>query len=288
MFNGEIKILQMLESIRNDTLNNFFELVTMLGEETIMVILIAVLWFAFDKRLAQKIFFITAVSLGINSIIKNIIKIPRPFAEGEITCVRADTATGYSFPSGHTQNFSTWISVVSLQIRKRWFSDLAGVLIISVAFSRMFLGAHYPSDVIAGGIFGVVFAFMGNMLYDRIEDKNKLYIGVILLLAPFAVIFMIKPDLMYADFYKTYGMILGLFFVTEKKSISIDYSVGAIKKILRIVISILTAYLVKEGIGTLNVTNMIQVSFLMDTIGYMALVVIVLGICPILFNKLKI
>ncbi len=174
MFAFELEFLQFLEGLRTDTLNKFFEFVTMLGEETLMIIIVVTLWFAFDKRLAQKIAFITATSLGINGIMKNFLKVPRPFAAGELTCVRPDTATGYSFPSGHTHNFATWITVAAIWFKKLWFAIFAGVLIILVGFSRLFLGAHYPSDVIVGGVVGSIIAIVGSTIYDRAENKKAL------------------------------------------------------------------------------------------------------------------
>ncbi len=290
MFSGELRFLQLLEGVRTSSLNAIFEFITMLGEETLMVILIAMLWFAFDKQLAKRIFFIAAVSIGINSIIKNIVKLPRPFAGGKVTCVRPDTATGYSFPSGHTQNFSTWTTVLALRIRKAWFSVLVTVLIVLVAFSRMFLGAHYPSDVIIGGLIGVLLAVIGNVVYDRVQNKHELYIASIAVLTPFAVAFMFKPDPMYADFYKTYGMLIGLFFViiAEGKGTPLNYDVAAWKKVLRVVIGVMVAYFVKEGISALDATEIVQLSFVINTIGYTALVFIALGICPVLFNRFKI
>ena len=69
----EILFLKFLEAARTDFLNSFFEYVTMLGEETILVLVIAVIYFIFDKRLAQKILFITLSSLCTNSALKNII-----------------------------------------------------------------------------------------------------------------------------------------------------------------------------------------------------------------------
>ena len=150
MMELQIKILKMLEGIRSVFLNNFFEGVTMLGEETLMVLIIVTLWFAIDKRIAQKMFFVTIASMGVNGVIKNIAKVPRPFAGGGVSCVRPETATGYSFPSGHTQCFATWSSLVAVNLKKWWVKLFVAVLIILVGFSRMYLGAHYPGDVIVG------------------------------------------------------------------------------------------------------------------------------------------
>lgn len=101
MFVFELAFLKWLEGLRTSFLNALFEGVTMLGEETLIILLVVALWFAVDKKLAQQVFFVTATSLSVNGIIKNFAKVPRPFAKG-ISCVRLDTATGYSFPSGHT------------------------------------------------------------------------------------------------------------------------------------------------------------------------------------------
>ena len=105
MFNLEINILKYIQSLRTDVLNNIFELITMFGEEMIVVLLIAILYFAVDKKYAQKFLFVMLASLCFNGIIKNIVRRPRPFTVDGITCIRKETATGYSFPSGHTQSF---------------------------------------------------------------------------------------------------------------------------------------------------------------------------------------
>lgn len=290
MFAFELEILKKTELLRNDFINSFFEYVTMLGEEVLMILLVAILWFAFDKRIAQRLFFITVVSLSFNGIIKNIAKIPRPFASGEVTCVRPDTATGYSFPSGHTQNFATWSTAVAIKLKKTWVSVITGILILLVALSRVFLGAHYPSDVIVGMILGVAFAFIGNSIYDKTEDKSKLFTYVLLLLTPFVVFFMIKPDPLYADLYKLYGMLAGLILAVsfEERFASLDYTVAIWKKALRVVIGVALALAVKEGFKALNVFTVLQLSLAFDAIRYIALVFVCLGLCPFLFKKLNI
>lgn len=101
MFSFELQFLKFLESLRTDFLDILFQGITILGEETLMILLVVTLWFAVNRREAQKVLFITAGSLCVNGIIKNLVKMPRPFTRG-ISCVRGDTATGYSFPSGHS------------------------------------------------------------------------------------------------------------------------------------------------------------------------------------------
>lgn len=289
MFAFEMNILKFLEGIRCGWLNELVELITMFGEETLLVILIVTLWFAFDKRAAQKMAFVSLASVCANGVIKNLVRMPRPFASGEVSCVRPETATGYSFPSGHTQNFTTWVTLVAVQLKKKWFSLLAAVMILMVALSRMYLGAHYPSDVIVGMALGVGFAFFGNWLFERVENKQLLYIGVVALMTPFAVGFMIQPDPLYADMYKVYGMMAGLSLAVgmEAKFAPIDYSVCWWKKLLRVVIGAAIALGVKEAGKLFYMTDAVRVNLIVDTLRYFALVVVLLGVSPVLFKKCR-
>lgn len=289
MFGFEMNIMKSIEGLRTDFWNGFFEAITMFGEELLMILLVAILYFAIDKHLARRLFFITTVSMGVNSVIKNIAKVPRPFASGEVSCVRPSTATGYSFPSGHTQSFATWSTAAALRFRFRWFTVLVAVMIPLVAFSRVFLGAHYPSDVIVGVLLGLLFAFVGDIVYDRIGNKQILYWGAVLLLTPFIVYFLFDAEPLYADLYKIYGMAVGfpISVLLEERYASMRYDVPWWKKALRVLISVAVALILKEGIKLLDVSGVMQIAFLLNAFRYMALVVAVFGGCPILFKKLR-
>lgn len=259
----------------------------MVGEETVAIILVAVIYIMFDKELARRLFFITAASLGVNSIVKNFVKRPRPFSVGAVTCVRSNTATGYSFPSGHTQNVATWSTALAIRFKKFRLMLFAVLVTALVAFSRMFLGAHYPSDVIAGAIFGIAFAFICSGAYDRVSNKNILYGAVILILAPFAILFLFHADPLYADFYKLYGMFLGAFcsVLFEEKYVAFDYDTAVWKKILRVVIAVILAFVIKEGIKKLFVFESVQLLLIGGMIRYFILVFTVFGLYPLLFKK---
>ena len=289
MFSFELDFLKLLEGIRTDFLNTLFESITILGEETLMILLVAILWFAIDKRLAQKLLFATVSSLTLNGIIKNIARVPRPFTRG-ISCVREGTATGYSFPSGHTQEFATWSTVFAWKFKKLWLSIVTGVLIVLVAFSRMYLGAHYPSDVIVGALLGVGMATLANFLFDKVPDTRKLYVGAMVIFTPFIVYFLFEADPLFADFYKTYGMLGGLTLVSflDAKCGELSYDVPVWKKALRVVIGVVIAYALKELLKLVNVFEVTQISLLIDALRYFVVVVAVGVLCPMLYKKAKI
>ncbi len=290
MFKFELDVLLFLQNIRTDILNVLLQVITMLGEEVVMVLVIAILYFCIDKKFAQKLFFVTVSSAGINGIIKNLVRFPRPFATGKIICVREDTATGYSFPSGHTQTFASMSTTIAKKLKKPLVTFIVGILIVLVAFSRMYLGAHYPSDVVVGAVLGVVLALIGTSLFDKVENKKVLYLATIILLTPFAIMFLINPDEHFEDFYKIFGMLIGFLFAVmfEEKYAPLEYNISWWKKVLRVVIGIVMALLIKEGVKIFNVFDSLRMNLVFDAFRYGALVFVTLGICPWIFKKMKI
>ncbi len=289
MFAFEIQILKFFEGLRSNFLNAIFEGVTMLGEETLIVVIIGILYFAIDKDLAQRVFFITVFSQSVNNVIKNFAKVERPFANGKVSCVRPETATGYSFPSGHTQNFSTWSMTLSQKLKKKWMIITSIALAVLVAVSRVYLGAHYPSDVVVGLLLGFTFAILGNFVYDKFNNKNKLYLISILILLPLVDYFLFVPDPHFADLFKVYGMAVGFTFAVrvEEKFAPINFSVRWWKKLLRVVLAVIIALACKEGLKLLYFTDLIQVTLVFDMLRYFVMVFAVFGLYPILLKKMK-
>ena len=288
MFAFELNFLKWLESLRTDFLNTLFEAITILGEETLIILFVVAIWFAVDRKLAQQVFFVTATSLSINGIIKNFAQVPRPFTKG-ISCVRVDTATGYAFPSGHTQGFATWSSFFAAKFKKTWVSILVGVLITAVAVSRLYLGAHYPSDVIVGVALGVGISLFGNYLFAKVKDVKKIYLGTFLILTPFIVYFLIAADLLFADLFKTFGMVGGMVAISflDENTEPLSYDIAWWKKLIRIVIGVVLAVALKEAIKLLNVFEIMQISLLIDAVRYFIVVMTVGYLCPMLFKKIK-
>lgn len=285
----EIELLQSIEAMRTDTLNNVFEGITIIGEETLIILLVSIFYFAFDKRFALKLFFVSLISVCVSVVIKNFVQVPRPFTTGEVTCVRPETATGYSFPSGHTQLIATWSSALAMYSRKIVAGVVVALLIVLVGASRVYLGAHYPSDVVVGALLGLCFGIFGCMLYDRVQDKKKLYVGAIVALAPFALFFLITADPLFEDFFKVYGMAIALPFslMIEERYVQMDYDVPWWKKVLRIVIAVALTLAVKEGVSMLNLFDVVRLSLAFDMVRYTLVVLVVFGLCPLLLKKLN-
>ena len=107
-----------------------------------------------------------------NQFLKITCRIPRPWVlDPDFTIVEAAraVATGYSFPSGHTQNAVGTFGAIALQTKQRWVRWACIALVLLVPFSRMYLGVHTPLDV---GVSFVLALALAAALYPAFRTEQ--------------------------------------------------------------------------------------------------------------------
>lgn len=164
-----MQFLYWLEAHRAPWLDAVMSTVTHLGAETaFIVIAIAVFW-CVNKRHGYYLLAIGFMGTLFNQFLKLCFRIPRPWVLDEnftiVESARAE-ATGYSFPSGHTQSAVGTLGGVARFTRRVWIRIVCVVLAALVALSRMYLGVHTPKDVVVSLVIAVVLIFA---LYPIIE-----------------------------------------------------------------------------------------------------------------------
>lgn len=171
-----MEFLYLLESIRTPALDAFFSTVTHLGAELVFMVLAVVLYWCVSK--AQGLYLLAVGCLGttLNQFLKLAFRIPRPWVKDPsftiVEAARAD-ATGYSFPSGHTQSVTGVFGALARDSKKRWFQFLCVILIVLTAFSRMYLGVHTPLDVGVSLVLGVILVFALYPLKKKMEQTPE-------------------------------------------------------------------------------------------------------------------
>ena len=154
---GEI-LLQIQQHLRTDMLTPFMKIVTFLGNRGWFWILCAVVLLAVPKTRKTGYAAVLSLIFGVivtNLLLKNIVARPRPFAEIEALIPLIAKPTDFSFPSGHT-TASFAVALVMLRMLPKKIGIPAVVLAALVAFSRLYLGVHYPTDVLAGFVVALV------------------------------------------------------------------------------------------------------------------------------------
>ena len=142
--------LRLLESVRVPALDTLFSGITYFGDELAFLALALLLFWCVDKRTGYYVFVVGLFGTLANQFLKITCRIPRPWVlDPDFTIVEAAraAATGYSFPSGHTQNAVGTFGAIALQTKQRWVRWACIALLLLVPVSRMYLGVHTPLDV---------------------------------------------------------------------------------------------------------------------------------------------
>ena len=142
--------LRLLESVRIPALNVFFSGITYCGDEIAFMVVAFALFWCVNKRTGYYAFLVGLFGTIGNQWLKIACRIPRPWVlDPEFTIVESAraAATGYSFPSGHTQNAVGTFGAMALRTEQKWVRGVCIALIVLVPFSRMYLGVHTPLDV---------------------------------------------------------------------------------------------------------------------------------------------
>lgn len=142
--------LRWLESLRTPILDAIMSVVTYLGSEVCFMALALLIFWCVSKKQGYYLFAVGLSGVVINQFLKLWFRIPRPWVlDPDFSIVESAkaAATGYSFPSGHTQNVVGTLGVIAVSNKKSWVRVLCIVFIVLVPFSRMYLGVHTPLDV---------------------------------------------------------------------------------------------------------------------------------------------
>lgn len=274
--NFELTILKSIQSIANPFLDAFFKIITFIGEPYILIPVVVLLYYLFHKKFGEYLIYTMLTSLIINTGLKNIFKFARPIGQEGIRTLLPETATGYSFPSGHSQSASTFFFAIANYMKKRIWWILSILLTSLVCFSRLYLGVHYPKDVIFGFILGVVISYLCYKLYLKIENKLLLYLLTPLVFLPF-FFFGISED-----FIKIFAGMVGfaLGSIIEKKYVNFSTDRLSFK------CCILRCLLIGIIVGTSFILFKLFLpeGMLFDFIKYAVLVFLAIGIVPLSFK----
>lgn len=145
-----------------------FKFLTFLGNEEFFLLFIPFLYWCLDRRIGARLTIVFLLSAYFNGAVKFLANQPRPF-EYSTQIDQLTPSDGGGFPSGHTQTTLLIWGYLAAQFRRLWLWLLAGLLIILVPLSRVYLGVHFPTDLLGGFILGAVLLFLSLWLVIGIE-----------------------------------------------------------------------------------------------------------------------
>lgn len=189
-----------LEAHRTPFMDTVMSLITHLGSETLfMVIAITVFW-CINKRHGYYLLSVGFIGTLINQTLKLLYCIPRPWVRDPnftiVESARAD-ATGFSFPSGHTQSVVGTMGGVARFVKCWWLRIVCIVIAALVAFSRMYLGVHTPQDVLVSLAIAVILVFALYPIVERAARKPKAMLWLLLVMVALSVMYLLYFSLLW-------------------------------------------------------------------------------------------
>lgn len=179
--------LKFLATLRNPFLDAVMGAITYLGDEIGFMLIAIIFFWCIDKRRGYFVLSVGFLGTILNQFLKLTFRIPRPWIKDptfEIVESAREAASGYSFPSGHTQNVAGTFGSLVASAKERWFRITGIVIIVLVSLSRMYLGVHTPLDVgVSLALALVLVLALRPVFVSNKENPKAMYIliGVMLL-----------------------------------------------------------------------------------------------------------
>ena len=173
----DLPILDWIQAnLKSDLLDTVMPIITLFGDGGVFWIAIAVLLLCIPKTRKIGLGMGFALLMGLvvcNITLKPLVGRIRPYDLQEQLGVTIPLLTermhDYSFPSGHT--IASFEASVVLLKNNKWMGIPAVILAVLIAFSRLYLYVHYPTDVIFSFFAGILFAFLGDALANKVVTR---------------------------------------------------------------------------------------------------------------------
>ncbi|MBW2272076.1 MAG: phosphatase PAP2 family protein [Deltaproteobacteria bacterium] len=149
----EIDCIVWIQQQGGPALDRFFEVYTNFGGSYYLYLIPLLLW-CVDYRLGLRVLTVFVATVFFNTTLKEWLGQPRPFQVD--SRVSSEGELGYGLPSGHAQLVVVFWGVIADWVDRRWFWTLAVVIMLSMGFSRIYLGVHFMSDVLPGWLLGAL------------------------------------------------------------------------------------------------------------------------------------
>ena len=193
-----MEILYWLESIRNPVLDALMLLFTAFGNELLFIAAGLIMFWCVDKKQGYFLLLTGFFGVYINQFLKITCRVPRPWVKDpNFTIVEAarEAATGYSFPSGHTQTAVGCYGALAVCRKETWVRVVSIFLALLIPFTRMYLGVHTPLDVGVSILVALILIFSLWPLFKKFGTERKLMYPLMGILTAMGIGFMLYVTL---------------------------------------------------------------------------------------------
>jgi len=260
-----MELLYVLEGLRFPVLDKLMLLITRLGEETAFLVAALLVFWCVDKRKGYYLMAVGFLGTLLNQFLKLWFRIPRPWVldpDFAIVEQAREAATGYSFPSGHSQSAVGTFGALAVMTKGRVLRILWILIAVLVPLSRMYLGVHTPMDVLVGSGMALMLVLWLRPLMNRKEENPMRRVLVTTLILALGLLLYVERFPFPADVdphnlqsgaknaYTMIGSVTGVFLVylLEKRYVNFETKAVWWVQILKALLGFVLVLAVKEGL----------------------------------------
>ncbi|ABK85327.1 phosphatase, PAP2 family [Bacillus thuringiensis str. Al Hakam] len=277
MVNIDMLLLEWMTSFEGSVLTTFFKLVSSLANETLYLVIISFLYWCVSKRKAFHMIVMLCFSGYIGIMVKEFMKIPRPYTYDGIEALYEKSAAGYSFPSTHVQLSTTFWGSFMILCKKRIVWIIGIIFIILVAISRLYLRVHWLSDIIGAVLFSVIVVYLYTKVTMGLSDRKFILLQRIILAVSLIMYVMTSQvdnlKLLGVLTGSTIGIMLENHFINMNESN--DFKMQVVKTILGLSIMLIMQFILKKVIPD------------MYYLRYAVTGITITFLCPFMFHMLR-
>ncbi len=277
MVNIDMLLLEWMTSFEGSVLTTFFKLVSSLANETLYLVIISFLYWCVSKRKAFHMIVMLCFSGYIGIMVKEFMKIPRPYTYDGIEALYEKSAAGYSFPSTHVQLSTTFWGSFMILCKKRIVWIIGIIFIILVAISRLYLRVHWLSDIIGAVLFSVIVVYLYTKVTMGLSDRKFILLQRIILAVSLIMYVMTSQvdnlKLLGVLTGSTIGIMLENHFINMNESN--DFKMQVVKTVLGLSIMLIMQFILKKVIPD------------MYYLRYAVTGITITFLCPFMFHMLR-
>jgi len=257
--------LYWLEDLRAPVLNELMLAVTYLGDEIAFLVVALILIWCADKRTGYYVLAVGFLGTIVNQFMKLWFRIPRPWVLDENFTIleqAREGASGYSFPSGHTQSSVGTFGAIAYTTKNKALRWLCIAVVILVPFSRMYIGVHTPLDVsVAAAMAAVLIFLLKPIILCRNGRVFPVFLGIMVAVSVAFLCFVelypfpadIDPHNMASGLKNAYtllGSMLGLVavYIVDEKWLHFPTKAVWWAQVIKVAIGLVLVLLVKNGL----------------------------------------
>lgn len=192
-----LEIILWIQSWRTPLMESAALVFAFLGQEDFYLTILPLIYWCIDADFGRRLNIVLTAGIWSNGLLKEWWKRPRPYmVSDQVRNVAEETS--YGLPSGHAQGTTVLWGTIAYQVKRRWVTIAVAIYIVLMAISRMVLGVHYPQDVLAGTLIGLVLIGGYAWLEPQVTDwLNRLgtWAQIGLVIGVTAVMLAIHPGL---------------------------------------------------------------------------------------------